>query len=81
MAMLLWDGLPLHRSTTEKEFAKQHKGRLTIFRLPPYCPGFNPVGWLWAYIKWNKMKWFSPNNINELKNKLSVRALRNMQIC
>ena len=77
--VVLWDGLPQHRSTAVKEFAKQHEGRLTTFRLPPYCPDFNPVEWLWADIKWNKMKGFCPNNIHELKNKLknSVRALRN----
>ncbi|MGC8558125.1 MAG: transposase, partial [Nitrososphaeria archaeon] len=77
--VVLWDGLPQHRSAAVKEFAAQHDGRLTIFRLPPYCPDFNPVEWLWADIKWNRMKGYCPSNIHELKRKLknTVRGLRN----
>ena len=60
------------------EFIMQHEDRLAAFRLPPSCPDFNPVEWLWADLKWNRMKGFCPANINDLKNKLrnNVRALR-----
>jgi hypothetical protein len=44
--IVLWDGLPPHRSKTVKQFGVQHSERLSIYRLPPYCPDFNPVEWL-----------------------------------
>ena len=76
--VVLWDGLPAHRSKAVKEFGAQHSDRLSIFRLPPYCPDFNPVEWLWADVKWNKMKGFCPMDVAELKKKLKscVNALR-----
>ncbi|MGC9178190.1 MAG: transposase [Conexivisphaera sp.] len=46
--VVLWDGLPQHRSAVVKDFVRGHGGRLTIFRLPPRCPDFNLVEWLWA---------------------------------
>ncbi|MDG6928392.1 MAG: transposase, partial [Nitrososphaerota archaeon] len=76
--VVLWDGLPSHRSAKVMKFIAQHEDRLAAFRLPAYCPDFNSVEWLWADLKWNRMKGFCPANINDLKNKLSnnVRALR-----
>jgi transposase len=76
--VVLWDGLPPHRSSATKDFEEEHKDRLSIYRLPAYCPDFNPVEWLWADVKWNKMKGFCPKNLPELKEKLRncVNALR-----
>lgn len=76
--IVLWDGLPAHRSNAVKEFGARHSERLSIYRLPAYCPDFNPMEWLWADVKWNKMKGFCPKNLPELKEKLRncVNALR-----
>lgn len=76
--VILWDGLPQHRSAAVKEFVGKHADRLTVFRLPPYCPDFNPVELLWADIKWNRMKGFCPESLCELKNKLRnvIRGIR-----
>jgi hypothetical protein len=41
--VILRDGLPQHRSAVVKDFVREHGDRLTIFRLPPYCPDFNQV--------------------------------------
>ncbi len=41
--VVLWDGLPQHRSAVVRDFAREHGDRLTIFRLPPHCPDFNQV--------------------------------------
>ena len=76
--VLLWDGSPTHRAKAVLEFLEKNKGRITAFRLPPYCPRFNPVEFLWAHLKWSKMKGFCPKEPGELRKKLnySVRSLR-----
>ena len=33
--VVLWDGLPQHRSAAVRDFVREHGERLTIFRLPP----------------------------------------------
>jgi len=68
--VILWDGLPSHRATAVKEFVQLHSGRLSVYRLPAYCPDFNPVEWLWAEIKWNRLKGYCPKTLAELRKKL-----------
>ncbi len=68
--IILWDGLPAHKASCIKEFEETFKEKIAIFRLPAYCPDFNPMEWFWAYVKWDKMKSFCPKNISELKTKL-----------
>jgi len=76
--IVLWDGLPPHRSSAVKRFEAEYCDRLSIYRLPAYCPDFNPVEWLWADVKWNRMKGYCPKTIDELKKKLRncVRSVR-----
>ena len=53
--VILWDGLSAHRAGAVKEFVQLHSDRLSIYRLPAYCPDFNPVEWLWAEVTlWTK---------------------------
>jgi transposase len=68
--VILWDGLPAHRAIAVKEFAELHRDRISIYRLPAYCPDFNPVEWLWAEVKWNRLKGYCPKNLSELRKKL-----------
>ncbi len=68
--VILWDGLPAHRAIAVKEFVELHRDRLTIYRLPAYCPDFNPVEWLWAEIKGNRLRGYRPKTIEELRKKL-----------
>lgn len=68
--VILWDGLPAHRATAVKEFAELHGDRLSVYRLPAYCPDFNPMEWLWAEVKWNRLKGYCPKDLSELRKKL-----------
>lgn len=68
--VILWDGLPAHRASSIKEFAETFKEKIAIYRLPAYCPDFNPMEWFWGYVKWNKMRGFCPKNLLELRSKL-----------
>ena len=68
--VLLWDGSRTHTSNATKRFLQEHDDRMTAFKLPPYSPRFNPVEFLWAEIKWCRMKGFCPKNSHELKRRL-----------
>lgn len=76
--VLLWDGSSPHRANVVAEFLEQNRVRITVFRLPPYYPKFNPVEFLWSHLKWSKMKGFCPRQLVELRKKLNtcVNGLR-----
>src|SRR5450432_961351 len=46
--MIVWDGLPGHRSHAVREFVQQQRGRLWLEYLPGYAPELNPVEYLWS---------------------------------
>jgi putative transposase len=50
-AVLVWDGLPAHKSRVMKEYLRQQRNWLTVERLPGYAPDLNPVEMLWGNIK------------------------------
>ena len=49
-AILIWDGLPSHRSRLMARYLEAQRRWLTVVRLPPYAPELNPVEGLWANI-------------------------------
>jgi transposase len=49
--LVIWDGLPCHRSRLVNEYLEQQAGRIVIERLPAYAPELNPVEFLWGYWK------------------------------
>jgi transposase len=69
--VLLWDGLPAHRSRKVKEFIEDEKGWLTVHRFPAYAPELNPVEYLWSPIKTKHTANLCPDAIHELKEHLT----------
>jgi transposase len=50
--VLIWDGAPIHRSQTIKEFlASGAAPRIHLEQLPAYAPELNPGEGLWAQLK------------------------------
>ena len=50
--VIIWDGAPIHRSQTIKEFlAVGAAHRLHLERLPAYAPELNPGEGLWQQLK------------------------------
>lgn len=49
--ILLWDGLPSHRSRLMNEFLAKQRHWLEVRRLPAYAPELNPVEGMWANLK------------------------------
>jgi putative transposase len=49
--LLIWDGLPAHKSKDMKEYLHAQRHWLRAERLPAYSPDLNPVESLWGNIK------------------------------
>jgi hypothetical protein len=49
--LLLWDGLPAHRSRPMQAYLRRERRWLHVERLPAYAPDLNPVELLWGNVK------------------------------
>jgi transposase len=63
--MLVWDGLPAHRSTAMREFLATQAEWLTVECLPGYAPELNPVEALWSSVKSIELANLCPDTIDE----------------
>ncbi|MEO6062343.1 MAG: IS630 family transposase [Thermoflexales bacterium] len=63
---LIVDGHPVHRSSAAKRFVEEHKARLTLIRMPGYCPEMNPDELLNQDVKTNGLGKSRPTNQPEL---------------
>ena len=50
-SLIVWDGLPGHRSRAVWDFVREQRGRLWLEFLPAYAPELNPGEYLWAHWK------------------------------
>lgn len=50
-AILIWDGLPAHKSRVMTAYLHSQRQWLRVERLPGYAPDLNPVEPLWGNIK------------------------------
>jgi len=50
-AILVWDGLPAHKSRKMKQYLESQNGWLNVEMLPGYSPDLNPVEDLWGNLK------------------------------
>lgn len=64
--LIIWDGLPTHRSRAVRDFVKEQKGRLWVEFLPAYAPELNPVEYLWGYWKHHELPNFCPKDYAQL---------------
>lgn len=68
--VLLWDGLPAHRSLVVKDHIEAQKDWLTAERLPAYAPELNPVEYLWSTMKGKDVANLCSNSLGEIEDKL-----------
>jgi len=50
-AILIWDGLPAHKSREMKDYLESQRSWLQVEMLPGYSPDLNPVEDLWGNVK------------------------------
>jgi len=65
-AVLVWDGLPAHKSKTMKKFLGLQRYWLTVERLPGYAPDLNPVETLWENVKGQELANLCPDDLSEI---------------
>jgi transposase len=77
-AVLLWDGLPAHRSVITKQFLHTQSAWLTMEPLPAYAPELNPVEPLWANLSARELANLCPDTVGELAHHVrrGVRRVR-----
>ena len=76
--LVIWDGLPGHRSRLVKNFVAGQAGRLELERLPSYAPELNPVEYLWGHLKHHELPNVCAKNLSELSHH-AIRALRRLR--
>lgn len=64
--LVIWDGLPAHRSKAIAAYLAQTKGRVWVERLPAYAPELNPIEYLWGNVKGTDVANVSPKDLWEL---------------
>ena len=74
--ILIWDGLPAHKSNSTKTFLKTQFSWLTVKRFPAYAPELNPVEYAWAATKRKDLANFCPDTLAQLDRQIRRGAKR-----
>jgi putative transposase len=69
--ILIWDGLPAHRSRHMNEYLRAQRNWLQVERLPGYAPDLNPVETLWANVKGQELANRCAANLGEVVSALT----------
>ena len=64
--VLLWDGLPSHRSRRMMEWVASQRDWLSIERLPGYAPDLNPTEQVWGSVKSKELANLCVDTIGEV---------------
>jgi len=76
--LVIWDGLPAHRSRLVWEFVAGLGGQIHLEYLPAYAPELNPVEYIWGYCKQHELPNFCPKDFAQLTS-AARRALGRMR--
>jgi len=76
--LVIWDGLPGHRSILVRDFVAAQGERLTLEWLPGYAPELNPVEHIWSYLKEHELPNLCTRELWELSS-AARDALRRMR--
>lgn len=63
--ILVWDGLPAHRTNVVKEYLAEYPN-ITVIPLPAYSPNLNPAEFLWANVKRRELANYVPDGLEDL---------------
>ncbi len=76
--LIIWDGLPAHRSKLVREYVESLDGQIVLERLPAYAPELNPVEYLFGYAKQRELANLCVKTIDEVK-RYAGRRLKSLQ--
>ena len=66
--LVIWDGLPAHRSRVVQDYVAGQRGRIVLEQLPGYAPELNPVEHVWGYWKHHELPNLCPKTFGELSH-------------
>lgn len=69
--ILVWDGLPAHRSRAMTDYLHGQRRWLTVERLPGYAPELNPVEYVWGNVKGQELANLCADNLGHAASALS----------
>ena len=64
--LIIWDGLPGHRSRMVRNYVESCGDRFVLETLPAYAPELNPVEYIWAYMKQRELANLCLETISEV---------------
>jgi transposase len=64
--IIIWDGLPVHRSRLVREYVLEQNIELEF--LPAYAPELNPVEYIWGYCKHHELPNLCPKDLAHLSH-------------
>jgi transposase len=68
---VLWDGAPIHRSRTVKQYLHEEAGeRLHLERFPGYAPELDPQEGIWRHLKHVELRNVCCASLAEIRKKL-----------
>ena len=81
--LVIWDGLPAHRSKLVADYLATTETRVWVERLPGYAPELNPIEYLWGYAKGNDLANFAPKELWELSRaaRKALTRVRKVKRC
>ena len=81
--LVIWDGLPAHRSKLVADYLTSKECRVWVERLPGYAPELNPIEYLWGYAKGNDLANFAPKELWELSRaaRKALTRVRKVKRC
>ncbi len=72
---LLWDQIPIHRVRLVTAYLARHR-KIVVEPFPPYAPELNPVDNVWSYVKHNRLANYTPRDLRELRERVTVELCR-----
>ncbi len=74
--VLVWDGLPSHKSAAMQAYLRAQRSWLTVERLPGYAPDLNPAELVWGNVKGGELANLCADNLDEVEHELRAGLRR-----
>ncbi len=74
--VLVWDGLPSHKSAPMQTHLRAQHSWLTVERLPGYAPDLNPAELVWGNVKGRELTNLCADNLTEVEHELRTGLRR-----
>lgn len=76
--LVIWDGLPAHRSRLVRQYVDSLHGHIQLERLPAYAPELNPVEYVFGYAKQRELANLCASTIEQVR-RYATRRIKSMQ--